>query len=59
MTGFCDLPWWWFPKDPKRQNNNHAAPGASSDPDAIHTVKDIIFYIFKEDYPWAKLLELI
>jgi hypothetical protein len=59
MTGFCGLPWWWFPKGLTKQINNHTATASSLAPAATHTVKDIFFYIFKEDYPWAKLLELI
>ncbi len=57
MTGFCGLPWWWFPRDPAKLNNLRQ-PGLFV-PVATHTDKDIFFYIFKEDYPWAKLLELI
>jgi hypothetical protein len=59
MTGFYGLPWWWSPKDPAKPNNIHMLSGISFVPAATHTVKEFFFYIFKEDYPWAKLLELI
>ncbi len=58
MTGFYGLPWWWFPKDLIKPINDNTATDAflfRLQP----TVKELFFYIFKEDYPWAKLLELI
>lgn len=48
MTGCCGLPWWWFPKDLTKLNNNHTAPEALPASAAIHTVKTI-FYIYEED----------